>query len=432
MIRFQPRIVKRFFEPLDAFLKIRLFSEEEAAQLLRDAPLTDRRSYVDLVLNACVVGYNDEVLPELTRKGNLFDKTQKLYELCVAVNPSMEIGRISIAVEHEERAELHLLPGRVPEPDRRIERLRSIEELLRQRIVGQDAAIAAVTRAIRKAAVGFRDPDRPIATFFFVGQTGVGKTELAKGLAEALCGAASSMVRVDCSEYALPHEYAKLLGSPPGYVGYDEGGRLAEQIRKAGPAFVALFDEIEKSDPKLHHLLLQVMDEGRVTDAKGRALEFRDAVVILTSNVGSEELDRLRNRIGFHGGAAAFDPAVVRSELLPAVRHRFPPEFINRLTEIILFNPIGLPECERIILVLLDQVRRRALSIPIRVEFDPSVARFLAERGFRPEWGARELRRTVEKEVESPLSEMVLEKDLERGDTVWVGVRRERLVFHRN
>jgi ATP-dependent Clp protease ATP-binding subunit ClpC len=433
MIRFQPRIVKRFFEPLDAFLKIRLFTEEEIGQLLRDAALSDRRSYIDLVLNACVVGYNDEVLPELSRKEDLFDKTGKLYELCVSVNPSMEIGRISIAAEHEARAELHLLPGRAPEPAQGFERLRSIESSLKERIVGQDEAIRAVTRAIRKAVVGFRDPERPVATFFFMGQTGVGKTELAKALAVALYGAASPMVRVDCSEYALPHEYAKLLGSPPGYVGYDEGGRLAEQIRKAGSSsFVALFDEIEKSDPKLHHLLLQVMDEGRVTDAKGRGLDFKDAVVILTSNVGSEELDRLRDRIGFHGAAAAADPAAVRSELLPAVRRRFPPEFINRLTEIVLFNPIGLPECERIIVVLLDQVRRRALSIPIQVRFDPPVARFLAERGFRPEWGARELRRTVEKEIESPLSEMVLEKELDRGDGVLVQVRRDRLVFRRN
>jgi len=432
MIRFQPRIVKRFFEPLDAFVKIRLFSEEEINQLLRDARLTDRKSYLDLVLNACVVGYNDEVIPELSKKP--LDHTRGLFDLCVSVNPALDLNRISIPVEEEPRGELHLLQGPVAEPaSREFERLNTVEAELKRRIIGQDEAIHAVTRAIRKAVVGFRDPERPVATFFFMGQTGVGKTELARALAEALYGELSAhMVRVDCSEYALPHETAKLLGSPPGYVGYDEGGRLAEQIRKAGSSFVALFDEIEKSDSKLHDLLLEIMDDGRISDSKGRTLDFKKAVVILTSNVGSEEIERLRNRIGFRPSAGATDPAVLRSEMLPAMRVRFRPEFINRLTEIVLFNPIGLPECEQITLVLLEQVQRRALSIPIRVVFEPPVARFLAERGYRPEWGARELRRTVEKEVESPLSELVLEHDLKRGDRVQVRVRRDRLVFHRN
>ncbi len=432
MIRFQPRIVKRFFEPLDAFVKIRLFTEDEVDQLLRDAQLTDRKSYLDLVLNACVVGYNDEVLPELSKKP--VDHGRGLYDLCVSVNPALDLNRISIPVEEEPRGELHLLQGPVAPPaSSEFERLNTVEAELKRRIIGQDEAIHAVTRAIRKAVVGFRDPERPVATFFFMGQTGVGKTELARALAEALYGELSAhMVRVDCSEYAQPHETAKLLGSPPGYVGYDEGGRLAEQIRKAGSSFVALFDEIEKSDSKLHDLLLQIMDDGRISDNKGRTLDFKKAVVILTSNVGSEEIERLRNRIGFRPSAGAADPAVLRSEMLPAMRHRFRPEFINRLTEVVLFNPIGLPECEQITLVLLEQVQRRALSIPIRVVFEPPVARFLAEKGYRPEWGARELRRTVEKEVESPLSELVLENDLGRGDRVQVQVRRDRLVFRRN
>lgn len=432
MIRFEPRVVKRFFEPLDRFLKIRVFTAEGIDQLLGNAEVHDRRSFEELVLNACVIGYNDEVLPALAKVETFLDLRGKLYELCVSVNPGLDIRKISIPVPEDPRSSIHLFERKGLQPSPDPAGLRSIDARLKSRIVGQDEAITAVSRAIRKAIVGFRDHDRPVASFFFVGQTGVGKTETAKALSDILYGGRSRMIRIDCSEYALPHEYAKLLGSPPGYVGYDEGGQLSERVRRTGGSFLILFDEIEKSDSKLHHLLLQIMDEGTVTDSKGRPLDFKNAIVILTSNVGSEEIERLRNRIGFAREREAVKPEVLRSELLPAIRDRFRPEFINRLTDIILFNPIRLQECVCILERILEDVRRNALRIPLKLSFRKRVPKLLAEKGYRPEWGARELRRTVEREIEAPLSELFLEEKIHPGDRVVVRVRRDRLVFTRN
>jgi ATP-dependent Clp protease ATP-binding subunit ClpC len=431
MIRFETNVVKKYFEPLDIFVRIRVFTSTEIAQLLQSSPLVNRRSFVELVLNACVIQYNDEIVPRMNLHATPLNALEeKLYELCVDVNPGLDIRKVAVPSAEEGRSELHLLEqgsssGPVP-----MERLASLEEELRRRIVGQENAIAAVTRALRKAVVGLRDPRRPISTFFFVGQTGVGKTELARTLSQALFGGLSSLIRIDCSEYALPHEYAKLLGSPPGYVGYDEGGLLSARIAGAGASFVVLFDEVEKSDPKIHDMMLQIMDDGQVTDNKGRPLDFKNAVLILTSNAGAEEIDHLRRRVGFSRSAPRADE--VMSEIFEALKLRFKPEFINRVNEIVLFRALTLDDCERIVSTLLDEVKAEAASIPLRLVFTNPVPRFLAERGFKPDWGARELRRTVEREVESPLSDLILEKKVVPGDTVVARICRDRLEFSRN
>ncbi len=417
MIRMEPNVVLKYFEPVDAFIRIRVFTSEEVGQLLRSARPSDRRSYVGLVIHACV----------LTPTPRLIEHEEPLYRLCVEVNPALDIRKVTIASPEEEPARIHLLEQAPERPD--YHRLHDMEEALARRIVGQSAAISSVSRAIKKAMTGLRDPARPIATFFFVGQTGVGKTELAKALTIYLFHDPARMLRVDGSEYALPHEYAKLIGAPPGYIGHDHGGVLSEVARGEGPRTV-LFDEIEKTDPKVRDLLLQAMDEGFVTDNKGRRIPFSDALLILTSNVGAEEADGLRRRIGF--GAGAVERAAIVEEFARAVKANFRPEFVNRLTEVVFFNPIGLEECERIAEIFLREIQAHAAGVPITLRYARTVPRYLAEKSFRPEYGARELRRTVETEIEGALSDMLIEGRLAEGDSVTIGVSHDRLCFHRN
>ncbi len=416
MIRMEPNVVLKYFDPVDAFVKIRHFTADETTQLLRTARISDRRSYVGLVVNACVLGLSDRHL----------EHTEELYQLCIEVNAPLEIHRVAIEAV-EPSSQIHLL-DQTPSP-RDFRQLHDMEAALRRRVVGQELAISSVSRAVKKAMTGLRDPARPIATFFFVGQTGVGKTELAKALTVYLFQDPARMLRVDGSEYALPHEYAKLIGAPPGYIGHDQRGVLSEAGRMEGPITV-LFDEIEKSDPKVHNLLLQVMDEGFLTDNKGAKINFGNAILIFTSNVGSEEAEALRHRIGFG------DHAPGRGELLEefsrALKANFRPEFVNRLTDVVFFNPIGLRECERIAELFLDKVREHAAGVPLRLQFDKPVSRWLAEKSFRPEYGARELRRTVETEVEGALSDLLIDGRVNKGDSVTVKVTRDRLHFQRN
>lgn len=417
----EPGVVQKYFAPLDEFVKLRVFTTVESAQLLRDARIESKRHFIQLVVNAVVVDYHRDVLPRMPAAGE-----EALYALCVDLNPDLDIAGVTLPVPDEPRP-LHLLETAPPE--RPIEQFRDIERALGERVIGQDTAVARVGRAVKKGLAGLRDPRRPIATFLFIGQTGVGKTELAKALSEVLYDDATAIVRIDCSEYAQPHETAKLIGAPPGYVGHDHGGALTEAMRRHADR-VVLFDEIEKSDAKLHDLLLQIIDEGHLTDGKGRRASFSQAILVLTSNVGSTDLDSLRRRIGFAPGTPS--DAAVADTLTSALHARFRPEFINRLSEIIVFNPIGLRECERISARMLDDVRRFAAGVQLTVTYARSVPRFLAERGYAPAFGARELRRTIEREVQGPLAEMLVDGELHEGDRVDIRVRGERLRFHRN
>ncbi len=416
MMHLEPNVVLKYFEPIDAFVKVRRFTPDEAARLLQSAKVSDRRSYVGLVLSACVLKLDDALLGH----------EEALYRMCVEVNPSLDIQRVTLAAG-EESSPIHLLDR--PSAPRDYRRLAGMEEALRGRVVGQDRAIASVSRAIRKAMTGLRDCARPIATFFFVGQTGVGKTELAKALTIYLFEDPARILRVDGSEYALPHEYAKLIGAPPGYIGHDRRGLLSEIAHRPGPVTL-LFDEIEKTDPKVHNLMLQVMDEGFLTDNQGARVSFSEVILIFTSNVGTEEAEALRHRIGFAPPGARRDE--LAEEFSRALRAGFRPEFVNRLTEIVFFDPIGLPECARIAEIFLEEVRRHAAGVPLSLRFGRGVPRWLAERSYRPEHGAREVRRTVEREVEGRISDMLVEGDLSEGDSVTVRVSRDRLVFHRN
>ena len=430
-MRMEPNAVLKYFEPIDAFVKIRLFTGDEAAALFRNTRIANRRAFVDLVVNACVVNYTETVLSKIGASlPDRFAMEDRLYALCVEASPSLDLNKIAIPVSDQPQAEIHLLEHASPARKRNLESLRTLEDELANRVIGQPQAVSAVARALKKSLTGLRDPERPIATFFFVGQTGVGKTELAKAITLSMTGDRSRMFRIDCSEYALPHEYAKLIGAPPGYIGHDQGG-LFDGILSRGQT-VVLFDEVEKSDAKVHDLLLQAMDEGFVTDGKGRRIPFGETVMVLTSNVGADEVEALRNRMGFAAGKRELSREELFDETLSSLKTRFRPEFLNRLSEVVLFNAIGLVECVKIVQRLLEEVKRHAAGVPIRLEFSDSVPPLLAEKGFRPEFGARELRRTVEREVEGPLADLLVEGLVREGDRVRVRVSHDQLQFHRN
>lgn len=426
MIRMEPNAARRYFAPIDDFVTLRLFTAPEIEDLLRHAKIGSKHDYIGLVLNAVVVRCGELMVRHSLAAADM----EALFRLCVEANPALDLSRVVLPVE--EPGTIHLLaaaPALSPAPS--FQSLRNLEDDLSRRVIGQREAIASVSRAVKKSLTGLRDERRPVATFLFVGQTGVGKTELAKALTLTLFRDLAHLIRIDCSEFALPHEYAKLIGAPPGYIGHDQGGYLTEAMRQTGRG-VVLFDEIEKSDPKVHDLLLQITDEGALTDAKGRRADFHEAIVVLTSNVGAAELDAWKHRIGFDAGRRSPTRDVVAGETMDALREKFKPEFINRISDIVVFNPIGIDECESIVKTLLDEVRRHGDAVPLTIDWTPAVPRYLAERGFNPDYGARELRRTVEREVEGPLSDLLIDGRINVGDRVTVKVRGDRLQFGRN
>jgi ATP-dependent Clp protease ATP-binding subunit ClpC len=301
-----------------------------------------------------------------------------------------------------------------------------LKEQVHRVVIGQDEAVEQVMKAFRKAAAGLKDPRRPIGVFLLVGQTGTGKTELAKCTARHLFGEMSRLLRIDCSEYALPHEYSKLIGAPPGYVGHNEGGQLTEQMKekKAG---VVLFDEIEKAHRKVHNVLLQIMDEGFLTDSKGAVVPFNRSFVLLTSNVGVEQIDRIRNRMGFDWKSRTnLKREDAKEATLEAMKHTFRPEFINRLDGVIVFNSLNETDCVKIARNQLAQVAGWLKSSDIELDFTASVPRRVAAIGFNPDYGARELRRIIQTQVEEPLSERILRGDFGPGDRIRLTVRNDR------
>ena len=287
-------IKMKFCESLDRFVSIRAFTPEQKQQLFKNVKITDKKSYKRLIINASVVNYLDEIAPlvfgnnEYPLLGEIIE--QELYNLCVKVNPSLDIKEVTIQIDEQEAA-----GSSIPVIDAEgaknasQDRFLGIEDHLRKRIVGQDEAVSAVAQAIRKAKVGLKNPKRPVGSFIFVGQTGVGKTELAKALCEFMTGSENDIVRIDCSEYAMSHEYAKLIGAPPGYIGHREGGYLTEAVKNK-PNGVVVFDEIEKAHEKVHNLLLQLLDEGILTDSKGETVSFRETIIILTTNIGVSDI----------------------------------------------------------------------------------------------------------------------------------------------
>ncbi len=307
--------------------------------------------------------------------------------------------------------------------------LRNLEADLRKRIVGQDEAISAVARAIRRSRAGLKDPRRPIGSFLFLGPTGVGKTELAKALAAELFGGEDHIIRFDMSEYMESHTVSRLFGSPPGYVGYDEGGQLTEQVRRR-PYSVILFDEVEKAHPEVFNSLLQIMDDGRLTDGQGRTVDFKNTVVIMTSNVGSAELKRATH-IGF---SAKKDEDVredehqeMRSKAMEGLKRAFRPEFINRIDQIVVFRSLGRTELFSIVDLLLDQVRTRLVEQKIELVVSDEARDFLLKEGFDEEYGARPLRRAIQTYVDDALADALLAGDIASGQAVLLTVEDDKI-----
>lgn len=285
-------------------------------------------------------------------------------------------------------------------------RIMKMKGRLQSRIIGQDDAIEKVVRAIQRNRAGLKDPNRPIGTFLFFGPTGVGKTQLAKCLAEYLFDSQENMVRIDMSEYMEKFTVSRLVGAPPGYVGYEEGGQLSERVRRK-PYCVVLLDEIEKAHPDIFNILLQVLDEGRLTDSNGRVVSFRNTIVIMTSNVGSRELDEYGSGVGFATSGKSVSKNR-QSVLEKAIRKSFPPEFINRVDERIFFNALTKEDIEKIIDIELKDLRSRAEEAGYKLVVTPSAKRFIADAGFDPAFGARPLKRAVMKYVEDPVSEFII------------------------
>lgn len=294
--------------------------------------------------------------------------------------------------------------GKVAESES--ERLMKMEERLRTRIIGQDDAIRKTVSAIRRNRAGIKDPHHPIGSFLFFGPTGVGKTQLAKSIAEYLFGSQDSLIRIDMSEYMEKFTVSRLIGAPPGYVGYEDGGQLSESVRRQ-PYSVVLLDEIEKAHPDIFNLLLQVLDEGRLTDSNSRTVDFRNTILIMTSNVGSREMEEYGNGLGY--ATAARDISSSRKSILEkSIRKVFPPEFINRIDEQIMFNPLGREEMEKIIDIELKDLRNRVSATGYRLNITPSAKRLVAEEGYDPKYGARPLKRAIRKYIEDPVSEYII------------------------
>jgi ATP-dependent Clp protease ATP-binding subunit ClpB len=303
-----------------------------------------------------------------------------------------------------------------------VEKLLHIEDRLRQRVVGQDDALLTVANAVRRSRAGLGDPKRPIGSFLFMGPTGVGKTELARALAEFLFDDEKAMVRIDMSEYMEKHAVSRLVGAPPGYVGYDEGGQLTEAIRRR-PYAVVLFDEIEKAHSDVFNILLQVLDDGRLTDGKGRTVDFRNTVLIMTSNVASDIIQEM---------ARSGDPEDGKDRLMDALRRTFRPEFLNRIDEIVTFRALGPQEIERIVEIQLGDLRKRLFERKISVELSEEARKTLAERGYDPVFGARPLKRAIQRMVENPLALEILAGHFREGDRIVVDTRdRETFTFQK-
>jgi ATP-dependent Clp protease ATP-binding subunit ClpB len=311
------------------------------------------------------------------------------------------------------------------------EKLLHMEDSLRARVIGQEEALRVVSDAVRRARAGLQDPNRPIGSFMFLGPTGVGKTELTKALAAFLFNDDQALLRIDMSEYMEKHSVARLIGAPPGYVGYEEGGALTEAVRRR-PYQVVLFDEIEKAHPDVFNVLLQVLDDGRLTDGQGRTVDFKNTLIILTSNLGSHYLADPKRHIGFGSGeeGEGLSETEARAKVMEEVRHHFRPEFLNRLDEIVIFHRLSRAQMDRIVEIQMGRLQSLLRDRNIVIALDAKAKAWLAEAGYDPVYGARPLKRVIQRSLQNPLAELILEGAVKDGDTVQVSAGEKGLTIN--
>jgi len=438
------------------------YTEEalEAAAYLSDKYITDR-FLPDKAIDVIDESGSRVKLMKAPPPDKIIEKEKELENIKIKLNKAVETQeyttaadlrdeRDKIATELDEikeqwRLESHEKLGKVTEEDVRqvismwtgiplvklkeqeTEKLLKMENELRKRIVGQDDAISIITKAIKRGRIGLKDPKRPIGSFIFLGPTGVGKTELAKQLALFLFNSENALIRMDMSEYMEKFNVSKLIGAPPGYVGYDEGGQLTEKIRRR-PYSVVLFDEIEKAHPDIFNILLQILEDGEITDALGRRVNFKNTVIILTSNIGSREIIS-SSRVGFQSESNEVSYDTMKERLLGELKRIFNPEFLNRLDEIIVFHSLGKGEMKKIVDILFQDVAKRLKEKNIEIKLSDDAKEFLIEEGFDPEYGARPLRRTIQRYLEDPLTDEILKEKWREEDKIIVQRGDENLVF---
>ncbi|MCC0646363.1 MULTISPECIES: ATP-dependent Clp protease ATP-binding subunit [unclassified Clostridioides] len=311
------------------------------------------------------------------------------------------------------------------------DRLLKLEEILHNRVIGQEQAVKSISKAIRRSRAGLKDPNRPIGSFLFLGPTGVGKTELSKALAEVQFGDENQIIRIDMSEYMEKHAVSRMIGSPPGYIGHDEGGQLTEKVRR-NPYSVILFDEIEKAHPDVFNILLQILDDGRLTDSKGRTVDFKNTIVIMTSNVGASTIGRQKT-LGFSIAKGDEEEKSqyekMKENIMGELKQRFRPEFLNRIDDIIVFHSLNAEHISKIVILMVDKLQERLKDMDIKLEMSDEAINLISKSGFDLEYGARPLKRALQKELEDELSEAILKGDVKKGSNIIAKVKDEKIVF---
>ncbi len=409
---------------------------DEAASRLRMKTLTAPPDVKDIEAKITEVKKEKEAaitIQEYERAAALRDKEKELRNQLENQKKNWEKQTSSenSVVTEEEIAEIISMWTGIPLKnleETESERLLKLEEVLHERVVGQEEAVTAVAKAIRRGRVGLKDPKRPTGSFIFLGPTGVGKTELSKALAESMFGEEDAMIRVDMSEYMEKHAVSRLVGSPPGYVGYDEGGQLTERVRRK-PYSVILFDEIEKAHPDVFNILLQILDDGVLTDAQGRRVDFRNTVIIMTSNLGARQITE-RKSLGFAAGVddGERDYKEIKADVMSEVKQAFRPEFLNRIDEIIVFHQLSHENIKEIAGKLLDQMKKRLLDNKITAEIDDLAVDKIAKEGFDPIYGARPLKRAIQSEIEDRIAESMLSGEVKAEDTILITVQDEKFI----